>query len=97
MYLKNKLLQVLLFFVHFKRFFGYAYCLPQDRPFFVCLQKVVHIFSLWRKFEAITSSYYAKVLDFDHFWTIFEGFLVTSSAALEPRTPFCTGRKPFMH
>ena len=78
-------------------FFPQALCHPGDKPSILRLQKAHHMQSLLWKFELISPSRSAKILNIEHFECIMEGFFVTFSGIFEIRLPFCTYRKSFRH
>lgn len=63
-------------------FFPQALSHPGDKPSILHLQKVHHMQSLLWKFDLISPSRSAKILNIEHFGCIMEGFLLRPLAPL---------------
>lgn len=59
-------------------------------PSILCKQEVLQSVTLYCKFEVINTNWSIKLLNVGKFGDIFEGFVVTISAALQICSLFCT-------
>ena len=59
-------------------------------PSILCKQEVLQSVTLYCKFEVINTNWSIKLLNIGKFGDIFEGFVVTISAALQICSLFCT-------